>query len=241
MSLARRGAPVRHFSRPAPEVFDTSGAGDTALAAIGLALAAGATLEDAVELALLASSVVVEKAGTATASPDELVAAELQAHQAPSEAKIATPERMLREAARWRERGLKVGFTNGCFDIIHRGHIAYLAQARAWCDRLVVGLNTDRSVRALKGEGRPVNDLESRALVLAGLSSVDLVVPFDEGTPIRLIEALKPDVLVKGADYTREGVVGHEAVEAYGGEVKLAPLVEGHSTTATIRKLSESA
>ncbi|HZZ35115.1 MAG TPA: D-glycero-beta-D-manno-heptose 1-phosphate adenylyltransferase [Caulobacteraceae bacterium] len=241
MSLARRGEPVRHFRRAPPEVFDTSGAGDTALAALGLALGAGATIEDAIDFALLASSVVVEKAGTATASPDELVEAELKAHQAPAEAKIATADRMGREVARWRERGLKVGFTNGCFDIIHPGHIGYLAQARAWCDRLIVGLNTDRSVRALKGAGRPVNDLESRALVLAGLASVDLVVPFDEDTPVELIKAARPDVLVKGADYTREGVVGHEIVEAYGGEVKLAPLAEGHSTTATIRRLSESA
>jgi D-beta-D-heptose 7-phosphate kinase/D-beta-D-heptose 1-phosphate adenosyltransferase len=241
MSLARRGEPVRHFRRAPPEVFDTSGAGDTALAAIGLALGAGAPIEDAIEFALLASSVVVEKAGTATASPDELVEAELVAHQAPAEAKIATADRMGREVARWRERGLKIGFTNGCFDILHPGHIAYLAQARAWCDRLIVGLNTDRSVRALKGAGRPVNDLESRALVLAGLASVDLVVPFDEDTPIEMIKAARPDVLVKGADYTREGVVGHEIVERYGGEVKLAPLAEGHSTTATIRRLSESA
>lgn len=241
MSLAARGAPVRHFRRPPPEVFDTSGAGDTALAALGLALGTGASPEIAIELALLASSVVVEKAGTATASPDELVEAELAAHQAPAEAKIATPERMTREIARWRERGLKVGFTNGCFDILHPGHISYLAQARAWCDRLVVGLNTDASVRRLKGEGRPVNDLESRALVLGGLASVDLVTPFEDDTPIALIEAARPDVLIKGADYTREGVVGHEFVESYGGVVMLAPLAEGHSTTATIRKLSESA
>jgi D-beta-D-heptose 7-phosphate kinase/D-beta-D-heptose 1-phosphate adenosyltransferase len=241
MTLAQRGRSVRHFRRAPPEVFDTSGAGDTALAALGLALAAGAVLEEAIEFALLASSVVVEKSGTATASPDEMVESELAAHQAPVEAKIATVERMGRELERWRARGLKIGFTNGCFDILHPGHIAYLAQARAWCDRLVVGLNTDRSVRALKGEGRPVNDLEARALVLAGLSSVDLVVPFDEDTPAELIQAARPDVLVKGADYTREGVVGHDIVESYGGEVKLAPLSEGHSTTATIRKLSESA
>jgi D-beta-D-heptose 7-phosphate kinase/D-beta-D-heptose 1-phosphate adenosyltransferase len=241
MSLAERDKPVRHFSRAAPEVFDTSGAGDTAIAALGLALAAGAAIELAIDFALLASSVVVEKAGTATATPDELIEAELSAHLAPTEAKICTPARMVREVARWRERGLKVGFTNGCFDILHPGHIAYLAQARAWCDRLIVGLNTDRSVRGLKGEGRPVNDLEARALVLAGLSSVDLVTPFDEDTPIELIRAARPQVLIKGGDYTIEGVVGHELVQSWGGEVKLATFVGGHSTTATIRKLSESA
>ncbi len=147
---------------------------------------------------------------------------------------------MTREIGKWRQRGLKVGFTNGCFDILHPGHIAYLAQARAWCDRLVVGLNTDRSVRALKGDGRPLNDLESRALVLAGLSSVDLVVPFDDDTPLELIRAARPDVLIKASDYTVEGVVGHDVVQAYGGEVRLADFVEGHSTTATLRKLADA-
>ena len=163
---------------------------------------------------------------------------EISAHRAPVEAKIATPERMRSEIARWRAQGLRVGFTNGCFDILHRGHVAYLSQARSWCDKLVVGLNSDSSIRALKGEGRPINDLESRALVLAGLGSVDLVVSFDEETPIALIEAARPDVLIKGADYTVEGVVGHELVQSYGGEVKLAGLVDGFSTTATIKKLA---
>jgi D-beta-D-heptose 7-phosphate kinase/D-beta-D-heptose 1-phosphate adenosyltransferase len=239
MSLAVRGrARVRHFIRPAAEVFDTSGAGDTALAAVGLALAAGAEIDQAVEFALLASSVAVEKAGTATVSPAELVEAEISTHRAPSEAKIATAARMAAEVARWRSQGLKIGFTNGCFDILHPGHVAYLGQARAWCDRLIVGLNSDASVRALKGEGRPVNDLEARALVLAALACVDLVVPFDEETPMALIEAAAPDVLVKGGDYTAAGVVGHEFVTARGGQVRIAPLVAGYSTTGAIRKLS---
>jgi D-beta-D-heptose 7-phosphate kinase/D-beta-D-heptose 1-phosphate adenosyltransferase len=241
MSLALRGQPVRHFRRPPPEVYDTSGAGDTALAALGTALAAGAPYETAIDFALLAAGVVVQKAGTATVSPDELIEAELAESRAPAEAKVATRTRLVREVERWRERRLKIGFTNGCFDILHRGHIAYLAQARAWCDRLVVGLNSDESVRRLKGEGRPVNDLESRALVLAGLSSVDLVVPFDEDTPLALIEAARPDVLIKGADYGLDEVVGRDLVESYGGQVRLADLVEGHSTTATIKKMSERA
>ena len=241
MSLAERGAPVRHFRRPPPEVYDTSGAGDTVLAAIGAALASGTSLTEAIEFALLAAGVVVQKAGTATASPDEVIEAEILERVAPAEAKIATPERMAREAASWRERGLKVGFTNGCFDILHRGHIAYLAQAREWCDRLIVGLNSDRSVRALKGEGRPVNDLESRALVLAGLRSVDLVVAFDEATPLDLIAGARPDVLIKGSDYDLAGVVGRELVEGWGGYVRLADFVEGHSTTATISKLAKRA
>jgi D-beta-D-heptose 7-phosphate kinase/D-beta-D-heptose 1-phosphate adenosyltransferase len=239
MSLAERGRSVRHFPTSPKRVFDVSGAGDTTLAAIGVALAAGAELAEAVEIALLASGVVVGKPGTAVVTPAELIEAELIQRLAPAEAKVATLERALDAVAAWRAQGLKVGFTNGCFDILHRGHIAYLAQARRWCDRLVVGVNSDASVAALKGPGRPVNDLESRALVLGGLESVDLVTPFDAPTPIALIEALRPDVLVKGADYTEETVVGAEVVRGYGGEVRLAPLVEGYSTTAAIARIGE--
>lgn len=238
MSLAVRGEGVRHFPGRPREVFDVSGAGDTALAALGLALAAGQPMADAVAFALLASGVVVEKAGTATASPRELVEAEIDARMAPAELKLASPAAMAAQAAEWRKQGLKVGFTNGCFDILHKGHVAYLAQARAWCDRLIVAVNSDASVRKLKGEGRPVNDLESRAVVLAGLAHVDLVTAFDEDTPIKLIEAARPDVLIKGADYTVEGVVGHDLVQGWGGEVKLAPLVDGYSTTAAIARMT---
>jgi D-beta-D-heptose 7-phosphate kinase/D-beta-D-heptose 1-phosphate adenosyltransferase len=241
ISLAVRGEAVRHFPTAPREVFDASGAGDTTLAALGLALAAKAPMEDAIAFAQLASGVAVGKVGTATVSPDELVEAALSAHMAPAEAKVATAQRMVEEVARWRAKGLRVGFTNGCFDILHKGHVAYLTQARAWCDRLVVGLNSDESVRALKGEGRPVNDLESRALVLAGLGSVDLVVPFEDPTPIKLIEAAKPDVLVKGADYSEAEVVGHDLVKAWGGEVKLAAIVEGYSTTAAIARMTKRA
>jgi len=239
MSLAVRGEGIRHYPGRPREVFDVSGAGDTALAALGLALAAGQAMDDAVSFALLASGVVVGKAGTATATPRELVEAEIAAHLAPAEAKLASPAQMAAQADAWRKQGLKVGFTNGCFDILHKGHVAYLAQARAWCDRLIVAVNSDNSVRALKGEGRPVNDLESRAVVLAGLAHVDLVTAFDEETPIALIRAARPDVLIKGADYTVEGVVGHEDVQGWGGEVKLAPLVDGYSTTAAIARMTE--
>jgi D-beta-D-heptose 7-phosphate kinase/D-beta-D-heptose 1-phosphate adenosyltransferase len=239
ISLAVRGQPVRHFPTAAREVFDASGAGDTTLAALGLALAADVPIEDAIAFAQLASGVAVGKVGTATVSPDEMVEAALSAHFAPAEAKVATPQRLADQVARWRAKGLKVGFTNGCFDILHKGHVAYLAQARAWCDRLVVGLNDDAGVRRLKGEDRPVNDLESRALVLAGLGSVDLVAPFEEDTPIKLIEAVRPDVLIKGADYTEAEVVGAAEVRGWGGEVRLAPIVEGYSTTAAIAKLSK--
>lgn len=238
VSLAVRGQPVRHFPGVPREVFDVSGAGDTTLAALGLALAAGAAIEDAIEVAMLAAGVAVTKAGTAVVSPEEILEASLSAHRAPAEAKIVTPQRMVDQVARWRAKGLKVGFTNGCFDILHKGHVTYLNQARAWCDRLIVGLNSDRSVRALKGEGRPIQDLESRAMVLAGLGCVDLVAPFDEDTPIRLIEAARPDVLIKGADYAEHEVVGAAQVRGWGGEVRLAQIVEGYSTTAAIARMT---
>lgn len=239
ISLAVRGEPVRHFPGVPKEVFDASGAGDTTLAALGLALAADASIEDAVAFAMLASGVAVGKAGTAVVSPAELIEAELAAHLAPAEAKVATPQRMAEEVARWKAQGLRVGFTNGCFDILHKGHVAYLDQARGWCDRLIVGVNDDASVKRLKGEGRPVNDLESRAIVLAGLGAVDLVVPFEADTPMALIEAARPDVLVKGADYSEDQVVGGAEVRAWGGEVKLAQIVQGFSTTAAISRMQE--
>ena len=241
MSLAVRGEAVRHFAGLPREVFDASGAGDTTIAALGLALAAKAGIDDAVAFAMLASGVAVGKVGTATVSPEDLIEASISAHLAPAEAKIATPQRVADEVARWRAKGLRVGFTNGCFDILHRGHVAYLNQARGWCDRLIVGLNSDRSVRALKGEGRPVNDLESRALVLAGLACVDLVAPFDEDTPIALIETARPEVLIKGADYAEDQVVGAPEVRSWGGEVKLAQIVDGYSTTAAIARMTEKA
>jgi len=238
ISLGVRGEPVRHFATAPREVFDASGAGDTTIAALGLALAAGTAIEDTIAFAMLASGVAVTKAGTAVVTPEEMIEASITAHLAPAEAKIVTPQRMADEVARWRAKGLRVGFTNGCFDILHRGHVAYLNQARNWCDRLIVGLNSDRSVKALKGEGRPVNDLESRALVLAGLACVDLVAPFDEDTPLKLIEAARPDVLIKGADYTEDEVVGAKEVRSWGGEVRLAQIVDGYSTTAAIARMT---
>ena len=241
MSLARRGEPVKHFPGRAREVFDVSGAGDTGLAAIGLALGAGASLEMAVEFAILASGVVVGKAGTAVVTPAELVEAELSQHATAAVSKVTPIDELAVEVEGWRRQGLKVGFTNGCFDILHRGHVAYLAQARSWCDRLVVALNTDASVKRLKGEGRPVNDLDSRAVVIGGLASVDRVTSFDDPTPITLIERLRPGVLIKGSDYTREGVVGGDLVESWGGEVKLADFKDGYSTTRTIEKMTGGA
>ncbi|PZO05824.1 MAG: bifunctional heptose 7-phosphate kinase/heptose 1-phosphate adenyltransferase [Alphaproteobacteria bacterium] len=242
MSLIRReDSRVVHFPGRAREVFDVSGAGDTGLAALGLALGVGASLEQAVQLAILASGVVVGKSGTAVVTPGELIEAEMSQHASLAHAKVTPLDELAAEVEAWRALGLKVGFTNGCFDILHRGHVAYLAQARSWCDRLVVALNTDASVTRLKGEGRPVNDLDSRAVVIGGLASGDRVTSFDDPTPLALIERLRPDVLIKGADYTREGVVGGDLVESWGGEVRLAAFSDGHSTTRTIEKMTGGA
>lgn len=238
MSLALRGEPVRHFSRPAVEVFDSAGAGDTALALIGLAFGAKADPAVAIQLALIACGVVVGKTGVATASAREIVDAELALAGIAAKASLTSMAEMVATVARWRAQGLRVGFTNGCFDILHPGHVAYLAQARSWCDRLIVGLNTDRSVRAAKGPARPVNALEARATVLSALSCVDLVVGFDEDTPLSLIEAARPDLLVKGGDYAVAEVVGADSVLGWGGEVKLATFVDGHSTTETLCRVA---
>ena len=216
-----------HVPTQAREVFDVSGAGDTVAAALALALAGGAELEEAADLANVAAGVAVAKLGTAQVTAGELAEA-LHARD-PGGGEEAGAELLLAE---WRRRGLTVGFTNGCFDLLHAGHVSYLAWARARCDRLVVGLNDDGSVRRLKGEARPINPLEDRRRVLEALRSVDLVVPFAEDTPELLIRRVAPDVLVKGADYREADVVGVEFVRARGGRVELAPLVAGRSTTA---------
>lgn len=240
MSMITRGGSVQHFPGRAREVFDVSGAGDTCLAALGMALGAGASLELAVQFALLASGVVVGKSGTAVVTPAELIDAEMSQHAANAQAKVMAIDDLVAVVEGWKARGLKVGFTNGCFDILHRGHVAYLAQARSWCDRLIVALNTDASVKKLKGEGRPINDLDSRAAVIGGLGSVDRVTAFADDTPLALIEALRPDVLIKGADYSREGVVGGDLVESWGGEVRLATFEDGFSTTRTIERMKDA-
>lgn len=237
MSLAVRGRPVAHFPGRAQAVFDVSGAGDTSIAALSVALGAGAAIEEAVAFAVLASGVVVGKVGTATVSPAELIEAESRLTKPAAAPKIVGRDDAAEQVRIWKEAGYSVGFTNGCFDILHVGHVTYLEQASAWCDRLVLGLNSDASVRRLKGETRPVNDATSRARVLAGLSCIDLVVEFDEDTPLELITALRPDVLVKGADYAKADVVGAREVESWGGEVRLAQIVDGYSTTSTIDRM----
>jgi D-beta-D-heptose 7-phosphate kinase/D-beta-D-heptose 1-phosphate adenosyltransferase len=220
------------------EVFDVSGAGDTVAATLALAVAAGAPPLDAARLANLAAGLVVAKIGTDVVTADELVGLALGAHADPGQDKIADRDGALALVASWRARGLKVGFTNGCFDLLHPGHVSLLAQAKAACDRLIVGLNTDASVQRLKGPTRPVQKETARATILASLSSVDLVVLFDEETPLDLIKAFRPDVLVKGADYTLETVVGSDVVLGYGGKVLLAELKAGQSTTNLIGRMN---
>jgi D-beta-D-heptose 7-phosphate kinase/D-beta-D-heptose 1-phosphate adenosyltransferase len=239
MTLVERGSEARHFRARISEVFDVSGAGDTALAVLGLARGAGAALSEATELANTACSIVVSKVGTAVVHSGELLRALQSAEFEGAEAKVSPLSEVVDAVARWRAQGAVIGFTNGCFDLIHAGHVSLLTQAKANCDRLVVGLNSDESVRRLKGDGRPINSETARAIVLASLSAVDAVVLFAEDTPMRLIEALRPDVLVKGADYGENQVVGAPLVKSYGGRVVLAELAPEHSTSRTINRIRE--
>jgi D-beta-D-heptose 7-phosphate kinase/D-beta-D-heptose 1-phosphate adenosyltransferase len=234
------GIEAHHFPARALEVFDVSGAGDTVLATLGLAIAAGADLPQAAAIANAAAGLVVAKIGTAVVYPGELTHALHEADVNKADQKICTLTEALDRVERWRAQGQSVGFTNGCFDLIHPGHLSLLRQSRAECDRLVVGLNSDSSVKLLKGESRPLQGELARALVLASLEDVDMVVIFSDETPLTLISTLKPDVLVKGADYTVETVVGADIVQANGGRVVLAELVAGQSTTNTIARMTGS-
>ncbi len=237
MSVVPRDGEATHLGAEAREVFDVSGAGDTVIATLAAAMARGASLVEAARLANHAAGIVVAKLGTAVAYADELLHAVHADEWSAIEAKIATPAGAVERVARWREEGLRIGFTNGCFDLLHPGHVSLLAQARAACDRLVVGLNSDASVARLKGPDRPIQGEAARSQVLASLATVDLVVVFEEDTPLALIEALRPDVLIKGADYSRDRVVGGDLVESWGGRVVLAKLAPGHSTTGTIARI----
>jgi D-beta-D-heptose 7-phosphate kinase/D-beta-D-heptose 1-phosphate adenosyltransferase len=236
MLVPARGAPVRVPAYPV-KVKDASGAGDTVVAALAVMLAARAEFEVAVRVANAAGAIVVGKRGTATVSVDELRHQVLPASTLASEDKVIYDRALLAERlAEWRRARLRIGFTNGCFDLLHRGHVKLMAEARAACDKLVVGLNSDASVKRLKGPERPIQDVASRADVLAALEAVDLVVVFEEDTPLELIRQVRPAVLVKGGDYTRDKVVGHDIVEADGGEVILIDLVPGHSTTSMVAR-----
>jgi D-beta-D-heptose 7-phosphate kinase/D-beta-D-heptose 1-phosphate adenosyltransferase len=196
-------------------------------------------LIDVSRIANIAAGIVVGKPGTATVSTGEIIIS-IDADSRPvTSDKIFSLARVTQQVQQWRDRGLKVAFTNGCFDLLHPGHISLLEQARSSADKLVVGLNADLSVRRLKGPGRPVQSEIARATVLSSLKTVDAVVIFSEDTPLELIKALQPDVLIKGADYTVETVVGADVVKAYGGRIVLANLVEGQSTTNTIKRMNQ--
>lgn len=205
------------------------------MATLAAAIAGGADNETAVRLANLAAGVVVGKAGTAVAREADLLFA--LSPQRSALRKIVPREEAAEQVERWRRRGWRVGFTNGCFDLLHPGHVHLLEEARSKCDRLVVGLNSDASARRLKGPKRPIQPDAARAAVLASLASVDLVVVFEEDTPETLIGELRPDLLMKGADYTLDNVVGAELVRGWGGKVALTDLLPGHSTSATLARI----
>ncbi|MFP4314482.1 MAG: D-glycero-beta-D-manno-heptose-7-phosphate kinase, partial [Alphaproteobacteria bacterium] len=248
-----------HLRTTAKEVFDVSGAGDVVIATIAAGLASGADISHAAALANIAGGIAVSKVGTAPIRQKELldVLADEQVTKMAStpvmgvhatdrilQAPLADFDEALEQVRRWRARGLKIGFTNGCFDILHFGHVSYLNQARAHCDRLIIGLNTDLSVKALKGNDRPVHDEQSRAAVLGALGAVDMVVLFggqnkeDDQTANALILRLEPDIYFKGGDYKKDDIPETPMVERYGGAVKILSVFEGHSTTGSIKKIN---
>jgi D-beta-D-heptose 7-phosphate kinase/D-beta-D-heptose 1-phosphate adenosyltransferase len=235
MSIVGSDGIATHIKTQASEVYEVTGAGDTAVAALAVGLAGGADIEEAVKLANMAAGIVVGKFGVATVTAAEIVAQLDDAHSSRMRFALNTVQRLVH---RWRQLGLRVAFTNGCFDLLHPGHLSLLSQAKQTADRLVVGLNSDLSTRRLKGAGRPVQSAMARAMVLTSLKSVDAVVIFEEDTPRSLIAALEPDVLVKGADYTVDNVVGADIVLARGGKVVLAELVPSQSTTNTIQRIA---
>jgi D-beta-D-heptose 7-phosphate kinase / D-beta-D-heptose 1-phosphate adenosyltransferase len=229
------GDGVRHFPAEAAEVFDTSGCGDTALSALAAGVAANLPLALAVRLANVAAGVVVGKVGSAVAHSAELLAAVSPERSASR--KVVTMAEAAELAERWRHRGWRVGFTNGCFDLLHPGHLHLLEAGRAGCDRLIVGLNSDASARRLKGPARPAQKQDARAAILASLAPVDLVCVFDEDTPERLVRAIRPDVLITGGDDGVEEAAGAELVREWGGKVTVADMLPGHSTAATLERI----
>ncbi|MBV8962844.1 MAG: D-glycero-beta-D-manno-heptose 1-phosphate adenylyltransferase, partial [Hyphomicrobiales bacterium] len=218
------------------QVYDVSGAGDTVVAALALALASGAPIDKAAQIANLAAGIAVGKVGTAAVEAAELRRAINASAVLAHDEKIVGLETAVSIARSWRLHDERVVLTNGCFDLLHPGHIGLLQKAKALGDKLIVAINSDESIKRLKGPSRPVQNEAARAVVMASIAPVDLVVIFAEDTPIEVIEAIRPDVLVKGADYELDQVAGRDIVEAYGGRVALVPLEKGHSTTDAIRK-----
>ena len=220
----------------AREVFDVTGAGDTVLASLGFALSCGLDIDNSVEFANLAAGVVVGKIGSATATLNEIIEYESSLNKSTSDEHIKTLDEIIALSTELKSRDKKIVFTNGCFDLLHAGHVRYLETAKSFGDMLILGLNSDRSVTALKGKGRPINTQLDRAYILAALEAVDYVVIFDEDTPYDLIKAIKPHVLVKGGDYEGQDVVGQDIAD----ELKLVQFVDGKSTTKTIEKIQQS-
>ncbi len=243
MSLVSSDAEPQHIPANVREVYDVSGAGDTVIATFASCIAAGCTTRNAALLANIAAGIAVGKPGTAVVRPEEIekvissgYAMEKQSYH--SKTKFATRAGAGEQAERWRSRGFKVGFTNGCFDLLHPGHVATLRQAKAACDYLVVAINSDASVKRLKGPTRPVQDEQARAAILSAMEMVDMVVVYDEDTPIESLKAIKPDVLVKGGQYKLEEVVGYDLIQSWGGKVVRADMEDGFSTTNTIKKMT---
>ena len=237
MSLIRADEAELHIPARARDVFDVTGAGDTVISVLGAALAAGSGLPEAVALSNIAAGLAVTRVGTVAVSGPEL-RREVQSDGG-SDRGVMTREQLALVVADARAHGEKVAFTNGCFDIIHAGHVGYLQDARKCGDRLIVAINDDESVRRLKGEGRPINPIERRMAVVSGLESVDWVVSFSEDTPENLLTEVKPDCLVKGGDYGIEGVVGAEIVQQYGGEVRVLSFLDNCSTSAIVEKIKK--
>lgn len=228
---------IQHIPATAKKVFDVSGAGDTVIATLAAGLVHGLSPHDALQLANIAAGIVVGKVGTVPVTQAELLKALISEDGQSQVDKICDKDQLLELVNHWKENKQTIVFTNGCFDLLHAGHVTYLEAAKKTGDKLVLGLNTDRSVSALKGPTRPIVHEGDRARVLAALASVDAVILFDEDTPMQLIDAIRPNVIVKGDDYSEEQVVGGKEVKSWGGSVKLIPLVQGRSTSNILKKL----
>jgi D-beta-D-heptose 7-phosphate kinase / D-beta-D-heptose 1-phosphate adenosyltransferase len=224
----------------AKQVFDVSGAGDTVIATLTLCLASGLEIETAIEVANVAAGIVVSKVGTVPVEQSELIGALSQDVGWHADEKVIPRARLKARAAAWRSDGQRIVFTNGCYDLLHVGHVKLIERAKQQGDKLIVAINSDESVRRLKGPTRPMVGEQERARVLAALSAIDAVVVFDESTPLEIIKAIRPDVLVKGGDYTEETVVGAPEVRSWGGRVCLVPLVQGFSTTELVSRAAQS-
>ena len=236
MSLVRPGLKAVHLPTYAREVYDVTGAGDTVIGTLGTCLAAGLDIVTACEYANCAAGIVVGKIGTSTASPEELMSA-LGKSSPNLDEGVVSEDELCKLVRRLQSEGQTIVMTNGCFDIIHPGHVTYLKQAKALGNKLIVAVNSDASVSRLKGPTRPINKLEDRMTVLSALGSVDYVVSFDEDTPQKLISRVLPDILVKGGDYKVEEIAGHKEVLANGGKVIIIPFVDGCSTTSIVKKI----